>query len=160
MRRIFAPVALILALSSPMLLHIAQAQTPTETAKKPKKKKKNARPTDAERGKQLYERHCVACHGVDGLGDGPMAKDLVNGVPTMVGVVKKDNIDDYVKPVLYGKGRMPGFELSFDEFGARSVLRTMVKRIESNAEKLPKASKPTVDEPSIQVTAPALPSRD
>ena len=30
-------------------------------------------PPDASRGKAVYERHCLSCHGVQGRGDGPNA---------------------------------------------------------------------------------------
>jgi mono/diheme cytochrome c family protein len=33
-------------------------------------------PADTTRGKDVYQRHCQACHGVGGWGDGPDAKDL------------------------------------------------------------------------------------
>ena len=33
-------------------------------------------PADSTRGKAVYHRHCQACHGVGGLGDGPDAKAL------------------------------------------------------------------------------------
>ena len=33
-------------------------------------------PADITRGKDVYQRHCQACHGAGGLGDGPDAKDL------------------------------------------------------------------------------------
>ncbi len=33
-------------------------------------------PADTTRGKAVYERHCQACHGVGGWGDGPDAKTL------------------------------------------------------------------------------------
>ena len=33
-------------------------------------------PADITRGKDVYKRHCQACHGAGGLGDGPDAKDL------------------------------------------------------------------------------------
>ena len=33
-------------------------------------------PADITRGKNVYQRHCQACHGAGGLGDGPDAKDL------------------------------------------------------------------------------------
>ena len=33
-------------------------------------------PADITRGKAVYERHCQACHGVGGWGDGPDAKTL------------------------------------------------------------------------------------
>jgi mono/diheme cytochrome c family protein len=33
-------------------------------------------PGDLTRGKQLYEHHCMACHGPGGWGDGPNAASL------------------------------------------------------------------------------------
>jgi mono/diheme cytochrome c family protein len=33
-------------------------------------------PADLTRGKDVYQRHCQACHGTGGWGDGPDAKDL------------------------------------------------------------------------------------
>ena len=33
-------------------------------------------PSDITRGKAVYERHCQACHGVGGWGDGPDGKAL------------------------------------------------------------------------------------
>lgn len=33
-------------------------------------------PADVTRGKAVYERHCLACHGVGGWGDGPNAGAL------------------------------------------------------------------------------------
>lgn len=31
---------------------------------------------DIERGKTIYDQHCVACHGASGTGDGPMGQVL------------------------------------------------------------------------------------
>jgi mono/diheme cytochrome c family protein len=33
-------------------------------------------PADVTRGKAVYERHCLTCHGVNGAGDGPAAVAL------------------------------------------------------------------------------------
>jgi mono/diheme cytochrome c family protein len=33
-------------------------------------------PADVTRGKAVYERHCVTCHGAGGWGDGPAAASL------------------------------------------------------------------------------------
>ncbi|MCW5799028.1 MAG: hypothetical protein ABS70_02965 [Nitrospira sp. SCN 59-13] len=33
-------------------------------------------PPDAAKGKAVYERHCLACHGAGGRGDGPDASGL------------------------------------------------------------------------------------
>lgn len=96
-----------------------------------KKKKKNARPSDQERGTQLYERHCLACHGSLGRGDGPAGKALVQPPADLRGVLLKENISEFVSSVTLGKNGMPGFELSFDKHDTRRVLRTMVRLLES-----------------------------
>ncbi len=36
-----------------------------------------AAPGDSVKGKAIYEKHCVACHGPQGKGDGPTGKVLV-----------------------------------------------------------------------------------
>ena len=33
-------------------------------------------PADVDRGKAVYERHCLVCHGAGGWGDGPKAASL------------------------------------------------------------------------------------
>jgi len=87
----------------------------------------NRRPSDAERGQELYDRHCMACHGDDGRGQGPATADLVQPVPSMEGVVTKASVNGQVATVLTGKGLMPGFEASFDRYDARRVLRHLAK---------------------------------
>jgi mono/diheme cytochrome c family protein len=83
------------------------------------------RPSDAERGRELWERHCQACHGEHARGDGPAAADLVVPVPSAAGVVTQDRIGELVDVVLWGRGAMPGYEATFDKYDARRVLRTM-----------------------------------
>ena len=36
-----------------------------------------AQPAAASRGKQIYDAHCVECHGASGKGDGPSAAYLI-----------------------------------------------------------------------------------
>lgn len=54
-------VALIMGLTSLLLTPLLYAQD---------------YPADITRGKGVYHRHCQACHGVGGWGDGPDAKAL------------------------------------------------------------------------------------
>jgi high-affinity iron transporter len=85
--------------------------------------------TDAERGKELYERHCVACHGATAAGDGPAASALVAPVPDLRG--KVDPSAARVDVVRFGRGAMPAFEASFDEADAQRVLRHMASTREA-----------------------------
>ncbi|MCB9685968.1 MAG: cytochrome c [Alphaproteobacteria bacterium] len=83
------------------------------------------RPTDEVRGKELYERHCLACHGTRGAGDGPATTALVAPVPDLMGKVKADPAT--VDVVELGRGAMPSFQPSFDAADAKRVLMYMAK---------------------------------
>jgi high-affinity iron transporter len=79
--------------------------------------------TDAERGKELYERHCVACHGATGAGDGPATTALVVPVPDLRGKVEASAAQ--IEVVRTGRATMPAFEASFENDDARRVLQHM-----------------------------------
>lgn len=81
------------------------------------------RPTDAERGEELYRRHCLACHGVANDGKGPLASVMVHPVPSLVGKVEVD--EEQVRVVLKGREAMPAYEATFDAADARRVLGFM-----------------------------------
>jgi mono/diheme cytochrome c family protein len=83
------------------------------------------RPTDEERGKELYDRHCLACHGADARGQGPATEALVAKVPNLKGQVVADK--PTVALVQNGKGSMPAFEASFDNDDTRRVLQWMAR---------------------------------
>ncbi|HEY6641134.1 c-type cytochrome [Povalibacter sp.] len=40
-------------------------------------------------GKQLYERYCVACHGVKGRGDGPVSDSFAIEVPDLTLIARR-----------------------------------------------------------------------
>jgi mono/diheme cytochrome c family protein len=81
------------------------------------------RPSDAERGKELWGRHCQSCHGAANHGDGPATAALVVPVPDLAGRVEADKAT--IDVVLNGKGPMPGFEASFGYEDAKLVLQHM-----------------------------------
>jgi mono/diheme cytochrome c family protein len=91
------------------------------------------RPSDAERGEELWERHCTACHGPTNRGDGPATEALVVTVPDLRGKVKVDEAT--IKLVLRGMGGMPAYETSFDKTDARRVLKHMATVHEARAKK-------------------------
>jgi mono/diheme cytochrome c family protein len=69
---------------------------------------------DVQRGKQLYERDCVLCHGADGRG-GSLA-DALGGVPDLT-AEQSGSVNDVTEIILNGQGRMQGWAgmLSKDE---------------------------------------------
>jgi mono/diheme cytochrome c family protein len=79
-------------------------------------------PSADERGKELYERHCLACHGPKGAGDGALA-GAIGGVPDFSAGYGSRDEKTLPSVVLYGKGKMPGFETSFGESDAAKVTR-------------------------------------
>ena len=103
------------------------------------------RPSDAERGQQLWEQSCSACHGPSNRGDGPATTALVAPVPDLRDEVKVNEAT--IKVVLRGQGAMPGYETSFDKADARRVLKYMatVHNKKTTAPKAPPVA-PTNDE--------------
>lgn len=127
-------------------LPIAEAAQPTK------------RPTDEERGEELYRRHCVSCHGVRNGGQGPATTALVHPVPALQGKVTTQK--DHIHVVLKGKGAMPGFEASFDRQDAVRVLKYM--RSLGPTKALPdRAAKPDPKKrtPTRKRTLPKKPAR-
>jgi len=68
-------------------------------------------PTSITTGKATYAKHCKACHGVKGLGDGPKAGSLKTKVPSFASKAFKSQApgEIYYKMV-FGREEMPNFE--------------------------------------------------
>lgn len=114
------------------------------------------RPTDEDRGRELYERHCNACHGPDARGKGPATEALVAEVPNLKGKVRAD--DATVTVVQEGKGPMPAFEATFDVADTKRVLQWMAKLPFETAPATPAPPKPENDAP--EGDAPGPPAAD
>lgn len=97
------------------------------------------RPSDEERGQELYDRHCLSCHGAKAAGNGPLASSMVTPIPSLEGKYSMDDVNRLVPVVLVGQGRMPGFEATFDRYDARRVLRHLVRISQPS----PKPEEPT-----------------
>lgn len=61
-----------------------------------------AQPAKPDPGKQEYETHCASCHGVKGMGDGPLSRGYLKRNPSNLTTLAKNN--GGVMPVarLYG----------------------------------------------------------
>jgi len=88
---------------------------------------------DAEKlGKTLYAKHCRACHGNNGLGDGPKAKNLETfpGDFTDAKFQATKDGDMYFMSFI-GRDEMPNFEKNIPDDESRwaiiSYIRTMKK---------------------------------
>jgi mono/diheme cytochrome c family protein len=110
------------------------------------------RPSDADRGKELWGRHCASCHGATNHGDGPATAALVVPVPDLAGKVVADKPTADV--VLNGKGTMPGFEASFDREDAKRVLQHMASAHAPAPEPAPPAPPPEAEAPAEEGPGP------
>jgi mono/diheme cytochrome c family protein len=102
-------------------------------------------------GAELFERFCAACHGPEGRGDGPVARDLATAVPDLTQIGRRaggrfpadavrDTIDGRSPVLAHGTRTMPvwGYELWVEEGAditaerdARELLRRLVAYLES-----------------------------
>ena len=78
----------------------------------------------ADRGKELFDNNCVACHGADGQGDGPNAAQISGGVPDLTKIAARNGgsfptID--VMSFIDGYTRDTGASDPMPEFGALMV---------------------------------------
>jgi len=75
-------------------------------------------------GAQLYQRFCASCHGVRGLGDGPVASDLNVMVPDVTRIARRHGgvypakdvrriIDGRTVHVAHGTREMPVWGYAF-----------------------------------------------
>jgi mono/diheme cytochrome c family protein len=92
------------------------------------------RPSDEVRGRELYDRHCLPCHGPEAAGDGPGAASLVRPVPDLRPRLVEENREAFIRVVLDGSGAMPGYSLAFDKYDAKRVMKHMERAARGEAE--------------------------
>lgn len=142
MQQAFMRFAVIAAAASVWLL----AQTPVATAQDPNRPAdppgearllQNPMKSDGrtiERGKKLFQVHCVPCHGQTGAGDGSMAQRL-GYKPRNLTLERMNQLADgeIFWKISKGTAPMPAFE---EELSARerwdlvSYVRTLVRLIQ------------------------------
>lgn len=81
------------------------------------------------RGARMYTRHCAACHGEDGRGEGPLAATLTRWPPTFVGPLLTRRADgEMFWRIQYGMrdgeghATMPAFSAQLDDADTWAVL--------------------------------------
>lgn len=114
------------------------------------------RPTDEERGRELFDRHCVQCHGEKLHGQGPATQALVHKVPDLVGKVKVD--DKQINVVFRGRGAMPAYEATFDKQDARRVLQHMKRLSDEEAQRTKAPAAPSQGPEATPGPAPDAPT--
>ncbi len=77
--------------------------------------------TSVTRGKEIYQSHCLSCHGDKGLGDGPDAKAMKTPPANLRKTVAEvDNFDFYIS-ISNWIGKMPGWKEPLTETQRRDV---------------------------------------
>ena len=71
-------------------LLVASALALPATAQDPAIKKVPARYTSPASGSEMYQSYCASCHGVKGLGDGPVAPYLKVAIPNLTTLAKQN----------------------------------------------------------------------
>lgn len=82
--------------------------TEVSFAKKPVPSSPDKKPLKAS-GKQLYQKHCIRCHGETGEGDGPDVKKL-RSKPTDLTLAWELEYEDILQSMLEGPLDMPSFK--------------------------------------------------
>ncbi len=72
-------------------------------------------PDSVARGKLIYEEHCLNCHGVQGHGDGPLAKPLKIQPPDLAEIARKIPDLKFFMKISKWNGEMPGWNTSFSQ---------------------------------------------
>lgn len=72
------------------LLLLATALVLPAAAQSPEVKKVPARYTSPASGADMYKAYCASCHGVKGLGDGPVAEHLKIPIPDLTHLSKQN----------------------------------------------------------------------
>ncbi len=70
----------------------------------------NYTPESIQKGKDLYQKHCTLCHGIEGYGDGPAAKGLNQKPSNLVAMSGMHEDGDVAWKIGEGRGAMPGFK--------------------------------------------------
>ena len=68
-----------------------------------------------ERGKALYRKYCASCHGKNGQGDGPLAKNLTPKPADLVERAAHHSDGDFAWKITNGRGAMPAFKDQLSE---------------------------------------------
>ena len=67
------------------------------------------------RGKEIYQKHCLQCHGEKGLGDGPMSAKMHPKPVNLKNTVKEVSHFNFYLSISEYVGRMPGWQHPLNE---------------------------------------------
>ncbi len=144
-----------------LALVLLAPQAPTAEAGDTKRVKLRLRPVASTKGVDLYRGFCVQCHGTEGKGDGPLAKDLKTPPADLTRIAERNggkfsrvgvtlyimgdrsggatHLDEDWNPVVIRKGvadDMPLWSYHFgslypDDYASRLRFESLAKHVES-----------------------------
>jgi mono/diheme cytochrome c family protein len=77
-------------------------------------------------GKQLYTKHCLACHGEKGKGDGPKVKQLVaNPADLSINKVASQTDGEHFYKIKVGRDGLHSYKSKLDDESIWSVINYM-----------------------------------
>jgi mono/diheme cytochrome c family protein len=80
-------------------------------------------------GRTAYLENCASCHGLDGKGDGPMARGLTTAPPDLTMIASRNGgvfPTDQVMSTIDGLDRGEHFSAAMPEFGAGDMGATVI----------------------------------
>ncbi len=116
-------------LSSFTLLQSKEWVVP-ESAKKAKNPTDKTNKEDLANGKSLYSKYCQSCHGKEGYGDGPKAKELKGKVGDFSSAEFQGQTDGSLfYKVTTGRDDMPAFDKKIPDVEDRWLIINYVRTL-------------------------------
>ena len=84
-----------------------------------------------QRGRAIYNKHCLSCHGDKGLGDGPEAGKQAHPPANLKKLAKEVSNFKFFMSISQWQGDMPGWKDTFNELD-REDLASYIKSFRFN----------------------------
>jgi mono/diheme cytochrome c family protein len=123
-------LAASVALYSFTLVYQSKEWVVPETAKKVKNPTDKSSKEDLAIGKSLYAKHCQSCHGKEGYGDGPKAKELKGEVGDFSTAEFQSQTDGSLfYKITTGRDDMPAFDKKIPDAEDRWLIINYIRTL-------------------------------
>ncbi|MBN8577941.1 MAG: cytochrome c [Cytophagales bacterium] len=123
-------LACSVALYSFTLVYQSKEWVVPETAKKVKNPTDKSSKEDLAIGKSLYAKHCQSCHGKEGYGDGPKAKELKGEVGDFSTAEFQSQTDGALfYKITTGRDDMPAFDKKIPDAEDRWLIINYIRTL-------------------------------
>ncbi len=127
---LFMSILLSLGLYSFTFLYQSKEWVVPESAQKLKNPTDKTNKEDLAVGKTLYSKHCQSCHGKEGYGDGPKAKELKGEVGDFSSEkFKAETEGTLFYKITTGRDDMPSFEKKIPDAEDRWLIVNYIKTL-------------------------------